>query len=347
MYEALKREIDEYADREGFSGVIRVTVREHIAFEYAVGYADREKRLPFDKHSMFTYYSISKPFCAMAMMLLRDRGWIDIDAHPGKYLSEARGFDARVTVRQLMNHSSGVPDFQQSNAFWEQKQCSYTAADLRAQLPGLSRLEPYFAPGTGGHYANINFILCALLIEALTGEGYADFMRREIFSPLGMQTACVDRKGLEIPHRVKGYEPKNGDLSEIVEAPKAYEWMFGAGDVVGTVDDLYCLNRAIKNKNLISEQSWREILTVSPASRMGLGCTVYEWHGKTRIQHNGGSSGFRTLHVQLPKDDFDLILLSNFGYGNAREVLAETVHKHFYGEVGAFGKGIEMDRGYI
>ncbi len=342
--ENLKKKIDEYSMREGFSGVICVTKKGKRIFDYSIGFADFENKIPFDNQSMFTYYSISKPFCAIAIMLLFERGLIDIDAHPKAYVPEANVFDSRLTIRHLMNHSSGIADFQQSNAFWDKKEFSYSSINLRRQLPELGKLPAYFAPNTGGHYTNINFILCALIIEAVTGKRYADFMSEEIFAPLGMKTACVDERNKEIPHRVKGYELKNGN---VVQVEKAYEWMFGAGDIVGTVDDLYCLNVAIKNKLLLTEKSWNEILTVSPVSGMGLGCTVYEWHGKTLIRHNGGSSGFRTLHMQLPDDDFDIILLSNMGCGDARTHLPEFIYEEFYDKSDSPKNNVEMDKGYI
>ena len=78
-----------------------------------------------------------------------------------------------------------------------------------------------------------------------------------------------------------------------------------------------------------------------------MGCTVTMWHGKRRITHNGGHRGFRTLHVQLPEDDFDIIWMSNSGYGEARKFIAEAVHGLFYGEGGGLNENVEMDQGYI
>ena len=81
---------------------------------------------------------------------------------------------------------------------------------------------------------------------------------------------------------------------------------------------------------------------------MGMGCTVSEWHGKHRITHNGGHKGFRTLHIQLPDDDFDIIFLSNSGYGEARNDISEMIYSNFYNIENIVKKdGIEMDKGYI
>ena len=169
-------------------------------------------------------------------------------------------------------------------------------------------------------------------------------MKKEVFAPLGMKSALVDNENLILENRVQGYALEKGVR---VPVNKSYNWLFGAGDVVGTVDDVYRLNVAYKRKLLLLEKTWQEIVTPSTISQMGLGNTVSKWHGKFRIQHNGGHNGFRTLHVQLPEDDFDVILLSNSGYGDARNVISEMIYQEFYGDNQPLGEVIEMDKGYI
>ena len=88
-------------------------------------------------------------------------------------------------------------------------------------------------------------------------------------------------------------------------------------------------------------------IRIMPDVHMGKGCTITQWHGKHRITHNGGHTGFRTLHVQLPEEDFDLIFLSNSGYGDARNAISEMVYRAFYGDPAEEGAALAMDRGYI
>ena len=118
------------------------------------------------------------------------------------------------------------------------------------------------------------------VIENISGMAYADYMKTEIFEPLGMKTAVVDREGLPIPNRVKGYALEDGAP---VEIEKSYNWILGAADIVGTVEDVYCLNKAIKDRLLLSEESWQMILTPSNVNDKGMGCTVSCWHGKQVI----------------------------------------------------------------
>ena len=335
----LDRFIDEYTEEHKNSGVLRVTVKNKIIYEKYIGYADTENKIPFTKDSMFTLYSLSKPFCAIGIMKLHDKGVIDVDKHPGEYLPEAKVFDERLTIRHLLHHVSGLPDFTQ-DAKMEEKREGVTSVQLRNALRELSEYSMHFEPGKGHIYANINYILPALIIEEVTGMNYADYMKKEVFEPFGMKTAVVDRKGLEIKNRVTGYEP-------VGRTDRVCEYILGAADIVATVDDVYALNLAIKNKVMLSEKSWNEILTPSDRSTMGLGCNVTVWHDKKRITHNGGWRGFRTIHVQLPEDDFDIIYLSNSAWGDARGDYVNAVYDACYGDDNNRGDDVKMDAGYI
>ena len=216
--------------------------------------------------------------------------------------------------------------------------------DIRNHLKILTEYPSYFTSGTDTMYANINFVLCALIIENITDTSYTDYMKKEVFEPLGMNSAVVDKPHKVILNRVKGYELSD---SVMIEVEKSHNWMFGAGDIVATVDDVYCLNKAIKHRLVLSNDVWAEVLTPTSLNRMGMGCTVSQWHGKKRITHNGGHIGFRTLHIQLPEDDFDIILLSNSGFGNARDDISEMVYYAFYGDNNKTDQFVEMDKGYI
>ena len=341
--EALNKKIDEYCDENSIMGVLRVTVKDEVRFEKYIGYSDIQSRLPFTPDSIFTYYSMSKPFCTIGLMLLWDKGLVDLDAHPSKYLPECKALDSRLKICHLLHHVSGVPDFLQSEEF----RSTHTEGPyekLREHLSIISGYPMLFAPGTEDRYTNINFIISALIIENVSQRPYAEYMKTEVFEPLGMTSTMVDTPELRVKNRVTGHTLVNGTLTPI---KKDYNWMFGGGDLIGTLDDIYCLNKAIKHRLLLTDAAWDEILTPSPINKMGKGCRITDWHGKFRITHNGGSSGFRTLHIQLPEDDFDIIFLSNSGFGNARKDLAEMIYDAFYGEESTVGDDVEMDKGYI
>lgn len=338
----LRLDIEKYCSENSISGVIRVTVGGRIEYTQNIGYADFENKIEFDENSMFSLYSLSKPFCALGLLKLVDKGEVSLDSHPSVYVPEAAGFDSRVTVRMMLHHVSGLPDFEQETEFARKYAPGY-ASRIREHVSALSSCKNYFEPGTAALYANVNFILAALIIENVTGLPYSEYMKREIFEPLGMKNAVIDNERLQIPARVKGYDLENGTLTYV---GKSDDWLLGAGDIVATVDDVYRLNVAIKTGSLISDGLWREVLTPSPHNSMGMGCTISDWFGKFRITHNGGHIGFRTIHIQLPDDDFDIIFLSNSGFGSARIDLCRRIHDAFYGGHDVAERKIEMDKGY-
>ena len=327
----------------GNSGYLRVTLKDDIIYQNSVGFADAENKIPFSEDSVFTIYSISKPFCAIGLLKLAEQNVIDIDTHPGAYVPEAKPFDSALTVRHMLQHISGLPDFVQTAKFGE-RYFEGLSCHIREHLKELSAYPMVFKPGEGEMYANINYIMCALIIENMTGMSYGEYMQKEIFTPLGMYKAQVDRKGLIVDKRVKGYEIQDG---EIVCVERDLNWLFGAGDIIATADDVYCLNKALKHRLLLKDSTWLEILTPSPLNSMGLGCTISSWHGKKRVTHNGGSRGFRTMHIHVLEDDLDIIFLSNSGWGEARADYAEAVYEAFYGKDDIASETVKMDVGYI
>lgn len=343
----LSSQLQSFCEANRISGVIRVTHKDQILHSQSFGYACRETQTPFAPDSMFSLYSLSKPFCAIGLLLLADQGLVDIDAHPGKYVPEANGFDSRVTIRQLLQHTSGLPDFASSPGYMAAYAPGYPSK-AREHLQILSGFPNFFAPGTADRYSNIGYIISALIIENVSGLSYAEYMRKAVFDPLGAKTAVVDNETLQIPNRVQGYVLRDG---QVCPTEKDHNWMLGAGDVVGTADDVYALNRAVKHRLLLKPETWDLVLTPSPLNKKGLGCAVTKWHGKPRIQHNGGASGFRTLHIHLPEEDFDIIFLSNSGYGDSaptvRSEVSEIVYRAFFDASAASEKPLEMDTGYV
>ena len=154
----LDRFIDEYYKTNKNSGYLRITLKDEIIYERGIGFSNAENRVEFSKDSKFTLYSLSKPFCAIGLLKLRDKGLIDIDLHPSVYLPEAKGFDERVTIRQLLHHTSGVPDFVQTAEFQNRYETGFSH-QLREHLKELTSYPMLFEPNTKAKYTNVNFII--------------------------------------------------------------------------------------------------------------------------------------------------------------------------------------------
>ena len=147
--------LKEYTALNGNSGYLRVTGKDEILLERCIGYADREKKQPIQKDSLFTLYSLSKPFCALGLMKLVDRGLVKLEAHPGLYVPEAGGFHKAVTLEQLLRHMGGIPDFVQTAKF-HKKYPEGKAIHMRSHLQELARQPMVAEPGEMSMYANVN-----------------------------------------------------------------------------------------------------------------------------------------------------------------------------------------------
>jgi hypothetical protein len=148
----------------------------------------------------------------------------------------------------------------------------------------------------------------------------------------------------EIANRVQGYEVVDGTR---VRVERALRWLKGAGDIVGTIDDVYRLNVAIKYRLLLKEDTWRQVLSTWKLGHFGMGCAVLQWHGREMIRQNGEHKGFRTLHRQLQDEDFDIILLLNHTTSDVREDIPEAIYTARYGLEGEQCERVGMDAGYI
>ena len=183
MYDYLEKFTEEYCRNQPFYGNIRVTSHGNVVYRKSVGYADRNRGILLNEDSRFTLYSLSKPFCAIALLLLRDRGMADIDRHPGEYVPEAAQADARVTLRQMLHHTSGLPDFEQNPEFCR-KYAPARLEDLREHVKILCGEYPMcFEPGTSAMYCNVNFTLCALAVETSPGCRIRSFSGRRSSNP--------------------------------------------------------------------------------------------------------------------------------------------------------------------
>ena len=330
--------IQEYCRLFHFSGNILVTCRDEVIYRRSFGMADAENGIANTQDTVFNLYSISKPFCAIGLLRLVDKGLVDLDAHPGKYVPEASGFSEKLTIRNMLHHSSGMPDFRHYDHI------RHSGWSVRQQVAYLAQQPMLFEPGTDTLYGNINFTLAALVIENVSGMDYYAYMQQEVFAPLGAKTITYRKTQESLDALAQGY-----DFSEDKYVPvnRSGDPMMGAGDLQGTVEDVFCLNQAIKHKMLLKPETWEEVLSPGPISTFGFGCRITQWHGKHRITHNGGATGFRTLHIQLPDDDLDIIVLSNNGWGNCRSTIPAAIYNAFYGAPRSADSAVEMDAGYI
>ncbi|HEX8245906.1 MAG TPA: serine hydrolase domain-containing protein, partial [Longimicrobium sp.] len=228
-----------------------------------------------------------------------------LDDPIGRYLPELPAEWRRVLVRQLLNHTSGVPGY---------------PVLLRNDLApdsvlALAAKEPFeFAPGTQWSYSNTGYLALGLLIEKVSGEPYARYLESRIFGPLGLKATRYCEPEPLIRHRAAGYVQRD---TGVVNAPyTSMTALFSAGAICSTVGDLAAWNRALAQGRVVSPASWARMTTPEGAARghgYGFGLIVMPFEGHRLFGHGGELAGFRSASAYLPDDSLSVTVLTNLG----------------------------------
>lgn len=288
-----------------------------IVWEEGFGWADREKRIPADEHTMYSLASISKPITATGLMTLVQAGKIDLDKPANDYLGAgkltARVGDARdATVRRVAAHTAGLPlHFQ---FFYADEPVARPPMDYTIQRYG----NLFTAPGEHYQYSNLGFGVIDEIISRVSGVGYADFMRREVFVPLGLTHTSVDiGPGLERFAAMR--YGKNGEPVPFYEFDHP-----GASAVFSSAHDLvrfagfHLKNHLSGQKAILSDAAIEEMhRPVDPqavrdeGSGYGVGFNVRTKDGYRVVSHSGGMAGVATMMQLFPDRNTAIVVLTN------------------------------------
>ena len=297
--------IREAAAREEFTGSVLVARGDQVLLDQGYGLANREWNIPNDGDTKFRLASVSKQFTAVAIMLLNERGLVDLDAPLRTWLPDApAGWDA-VTVRHLLNHTSGIPNLTAFPDFEAQKTRPATLDQLIARF----RDRPLdFQPGQGWSYSNSGYILLTAVIERASGQRYADFVSANLFQPLGMSDSGYDSHAAILPHRASGYVPTAGGFANADYVDMTIPQ--GAGGLYSTTRDLLKWEQGLFGGRLLGPASLAA-LTTPVRNGYAMGLSVTPNADGAVVQHNGGIEGFNTLMAHDTGSDMTVIVLGN------------------------------------
>jgi N-acyl-D-amino-acid deacylase len=286
------------------------------------GYADLERRIPITPETPFRLASVSKQFAAMAIMILAERGKLDYDDPLVDYLPELARFGDQITIRHLLTHTSGLPDYYDAL----EAQSSGTMPDTESAMRFLVGWgEPLFPAGERYEYSNPGYEMLALVVERASGQSFGQFLEDNIFRPLGMHTTTVVRASSEpeIHHRALGYSRTEDGFELDDEHPLNH--IIGSGGIYSTVTDLYLWDQALYGDKLVQpstlEEAWSPVrLGSGDENSYGFGWRIGRYGGLgRRVAYAGGWLGFSTFIVRYPERRFSVIVLSNLGDFDAEE----------------------------
>lgn len=284
------------------------------------GIADMETGQPILRTTPFRLASVTKQFTCMAILQLAEEGRLLIDDPASKYLPTLERFGPDVTIRRLMQHTSGLPEY-----YNELERLKYvipqadddpllTALDATAIYENWG--EPMFEPGERYSYSNPGYEQLGLIVEAVTGQSFDEYMTESIVQPAGMPTARMRaRPETDIPNRAVGYRrSRSGDVTELDD--HAGNWMMGAGGLYASLDDLYFWDRALVEDTLVARE-WKvqgyqpTPLSDGKLSSYGFGWGIDKRDGRQLVSHGGAWVGFRTHISRYIEDRVTIVVLSN------------------------------------
>lgn len=300
------------------------------------GMASLELGVPIQPDMVFEIASITKEFTAAAILLLQDRGKLSVEDDVTKYLPDYPTHGQKITLRHLLTHTSGIPDFTGMPEWWPRMREDMTIP----QIMDLFKDKPLeFNPGEKLGYSNSAYVLLAAVIEKASGKSYEDFVEQEILAPLGMKRSRNWHLGEIVPGLVTGYD--RGENGYQTALPISMTQSIGAGSLLSTVDDLALWGEALSNGKLLKKESLERMTTPwklpsGQSVKGGYGIQIFEEDGKRILAHGGGTPGFNTYLLSIPSERLQVVVLSNiFGHNPGVESLAYRI------AMKALGKPVE------
>lgn len=288
------------------------------------GLASVEFQVPATDQSVFEIGSISKQFTSAAIMLLVEDGKVKLDEKISKYLPDTPETWQNVTVRNLLNHTSGIPSYTRLGGFELFKR--YKAGDF---IKELSQHPLDFETGTKYSYNNSGYSLLGYIIESASGKTYWEFLGNRIFKPLGMNSTANRDPKFVVRNRVTGYEWENGRLTG---RDGVLTDLFSAGAIISTVADLAKWDIALHGNKILKQTSKDAMWTTGTLNngenlRYGLGWYVNEFRGQKVISHSGQTAGFAANNSLYIDADVNIIVLSNIGTSSLGTIIAKEIAK--------------------
>ena len=317
--------VGNYVDNKSFMGDVLVAEGDHIVLEAAYGYADLEWSIENPTDAKFRIGSLTKQFTAASILLLQERGKLSVDEPIKTYLPDVPDAWKMVTVDNLLTHTSGIPNFTGTPGFDVYKRQSHSPEESVA----LVRSKPLdFEPGTKFYYSNTNYILLGEIIEHVSGMPYADFLRQNIFIPVGMTETGVDADSAILSERAQGYDSTPEGFRHADNISMTIP--FSAGFLYSTVGDLLKWERALFAGKVISAASLRS-MTTAKLGEYGMGLFIRTADGRQVITHDGTIEGFESSLTYYPEKQLTIVVLGNVRT-DAPQRIADQLGKVAFGE---------------
>jgi CubicO group peptidase (beta-lactamase class C family) len=289
-----------------------------IAYQRGYGMSNLEYGIPISPSSIFHVASISKEFTAMAIVLLAQQGKLSLDDDIRKYVSEVPDFGDRITIRQLIHHTSGLRDQWSllEMAGWREDDV-ITEGDILNLISRQKALN--FKPGEEHVYSNTGYTLLAIIVKRVSGQSLREFADANIFKPLGMtRTHFHDDHSMIVKDRTSAYQPRSGGGLRI--SIPVFD-TYGATSLFTTVEDMAKWDQNFVDKKVggdagIEQMLSSGVLNSGKKLTYAFGLSLGEYKGLKTVGHGGSDAGYRVDFVRFPDQRFSVVCLCNVSNSN-------------------------------
>jgi len=274
------------------------------------GLSNLEKKTPLAFTDVMRIASMTKPFTAMAIMLLEEDGRLTVQDDITRHLPGFATNGNKITIANLLTHTSGLGVYSESPKLLEILRDDTTSADI---IKFIQTLPSNSAPGLVTHYNNSGYYILGSLIEKVSGMSYADFMKKRVFMPLQLNRTALETAA-DAPPLIPGYRVQNGRFSD---APKMTAVVgFSAGSIVSSADDIERWVVAVESRKLLKPATWQRMMT---NARLANGTSTeygYSWRlrklrGQDIVEHGGNTVGFQSQMMLFPKEQLSFVVMTN------------------------------------
>jgi CubicO group peptidase (beta-lactamase class C family) len=321
------------ASSPGLAVLVRKDGR--IVFERGYGARELHSFVKIDPQTNFRLASCSKQFTAMSIMLLVHDGKLRYDDKLADVFPDFPAYGKAITIRNLLNHTSGLPDYEDLMAAAEKRKGApiWTAARQIQDAEVLKLLEKEtagkFTPRTQWSYSNSGYVVLGLTVEKISGKPLREFLRERIFAPVKMSQTVAYQKGQnEVTNRAYGHSKEAGAWKETDQSPTSAT--LGDGGIYSSLTDLAKWDDALAQHTLLAEKEMQPALTPAqltsgtqpkwPANSdrlegtavsYGFGWFLDPYRHHARMWHYGDTTGFHTYIQRFPSDRLTIIILTN------------------------------------
>ena len=325
MRNGVKMKIDRLVaaeiSRQKIPGMAVAVVKSgEVVLAKGYGFANLEHQVPVTTHSIFNSGSVGKQFTAAAVVHIQEHRKLRLDDHIARYLPRTKARWGSITLRHLLTHTSGIPEYEDEIDMRR----DYSERQL-TELVGLLRRRS--TPGQKFEYSNSGYLLLGVMIRTITGQSHADYIRENIFKPLGMKTARLASDADIIPNRVDGHRLSKGRILKQDWVSSTFK-QTADGCFHLSLDDLLAWESGVQSRALFKSESWTQIFTPVVLNSgktypYGFAWEITRKGGRTVHGHDGSFQGFEAILTRYIDEELTTIALANLA-----DVDLEQVTRH-------------------